>query len=154
MKRALAATVLASVLLAGASPARADRDAWMTPPAGADGSAEARVNEGFQLSDRQDWAAAEAAFRDAIQLRATMPEAWNGLGYALRHQKRYDESVTSYLEALRLKPDYPQALEYLGEAYVEMGKVDEARGILERLRPLDPDEADELEASIARAGKR
>jgi tetratricopeptide (TPR) repeat protein len=68
-------------------------------------------------------------------------------------QKKYDESVKSYQEALRLRPDYPQALEYLGETYVQMGKLDQAKGVVERLRTLDPDEADELEETIARAGK-
>jgi Flp pilus assembly protein TadD len=150
MKSAVVATLLTSGLCVAALQARADRDAWMTPPAASEGSAEDRVNEGFKLVDKKDWSAAETAFRDAIRLRATVPEAWNGLGYALRQQKRYDESVKSYLEALRLKPDYPQALEYLGEAYVEMGKVEDARKVLERLRPLDAGEADELEATIAK----
>jgi Flp pilus assembly protein TadD len=61
--------------------------------------------------------------------------------------------VKSYQEALRLRPDYPQALEYLGEAYVQMGKLDEARAVLERLRALDPREADELSEAIADARK-
>jgi tetratricopeptide (TPR) repeat protein len=154
MNRGLVTTALTCLLLAAAPPAHADRDAWMIPPAASEGSAEDRVDAGFRAVDRKDWPAAEAAFREAIRLRATVPEAWNGLGYALRQQKRYDESVQCYLEALRLRPDYPQALEYLGEAYVEMGQVDDARKVLERLRPLDPDEADELEATIARIGRQ
>jgi tetratricopeptide (TPR) repeat protein len=55
---------------------------------------------------------------------------------------------------LRLRPRYPQALEYLGEAYVHLGRLDDARAVLGRLRPLDPREADELAEAIARASKR
>jgi tetratricopeptide (TPR) repeat protein len=55
---------------------------------------------------------------------------------------------------LRLRPDYPEALEYLGEAYVQMGKLAEAQAVLDRLRPLDPKEAEELAKAIAAANKR
>ena len=74
------------------------------------------VDEGRAQAKRRDWKAAAA-----------------GLGYVLRHQGRYEESVRAYQKALRLKPDYPAALEYLGEAYVKMGRVDDARRLLEKL---------------------
>lgn len=54
-------------------------------------------------------------------------------------------------EALRLRPDFPEALEYLGEAYVKMGRLDDARRILDRLRPLDAERAQELAEEIAQA---
>jgi tetratricopeptide (TPR) repeat protein len=117
-------------------------------------TAEDRYNEGRAQAQRQAWGKAEEAYREAIALRAAFPEAWNGLGYALRHQKKYDESVRAYQEALRLRPDYPEALEYLGEAYVQMGKIVEAQAVLDRLRPLDPKEAEELAQAIAAAAKR
>jgi tetratricopeptide (TPR) repeat protein len=60
---------------------------------------EARYNEGFAHAKRRDWKAAEAAYRDALRGRAAFPEAWNGLGYVLRHQGRYEESVRAYHEA-------------------------------------------------------
>jgi len=117
-------------------------------------TAETRVNEGLALAKTNEWAGAERAYRDAIRLKPTLPEAWNGLGYALRQQQRYDESVRAYQEALRLRPNYPQALEYLGEAYVRMGRLPEAREILARLQPLDPREAAELAQAIERASRR
>ncbi len=151
MRRAAIMAALMGVVL-WCSTARADPDAWMAPAAPA-GTAESKLGEGFALVEKQDWSGAEAAFREAIRLRAAFPEAWNGLGHALRQQKKYEESVKSYEEALRLRPDYPQALEYLGEAYVEMGKVAAAREILGRLRALDPGEAGELAKAIDHAGK-
>jgi len=114
--------------------------------------AEARYNAGVALAARQDWPGAEAAYREATQLRPDFPEAWNGLGHALKNLKRYDESVRAYEEALRLRPNYPQALEYLGEVYVQMGKTADARGILERLRPLDAAQAATLEHAIGGGG--
>ncbi|HZA50044.1 MAG TPA: tetratricopeptide repeat protein, partial [Myxococcaceae bacterium] len=44
---------------------------------------------------------AETAYREALRARPSLAEAWNGLGYALRNQGKYDESVRAYHEALR-----------------------------------------------------
>jgi tetratricopeptide (TPR) repeat protein len=154
MKLGIVLILLAGVVL-GSPATWADQDAPLNAPdePGAAATPESRLNDGLALADKQDWRGAEAAFRDALRLRSAFPEAWNGLGHALRMQKNYPESVQSYQEALRLRPDYPQALEYLGEAYVQMGKLDEARAVLRRLRVLDPSEAAELAAVIDGGGK-
>jgi tetratricopeptide (TPR) repeat protein len=120
------------------------------PPAAA--SAESEYNRGVRARVARDWKAAEAAFRRAITLRVAFPEAWNELGYALRNQGRYPESLQAYDEALRLRPDFPEALEYLGEAYVKLGRLDDARRVLDRLRPLDPGRAREL-AEVIQKGR-
>ncbi len=145
--------VLGLVWLAMATAASAADDPPLREPEGGP-SAQTRFNEGRALAERRDWSAAERRYREAIELDPTLPEPWNGLGYALRQQRRWDESVKAYLEALRLRPNYALALEYLGHAYVEMGRLDDARGVLARLRPLDPGEADELAQAIARAARR
>jgi len=85
-------------------------------------------------------------------MRPAFPEAWNELGFALRNQGRYPESLDAYGEALRLRPNYPEALEYLGEAYVKLGRLDDARKVLDRLRPLDRGRAREL-AEVIQKGK-
>jgi cytochrome c-type biogenesis protein CcmH/NrfG len=69
----------------------------------------------------------------------------------LRKQQRYPESLDAYAEALRLQPDFPEALEYLGEAFVKMGRLEDARRVLDRLRDLDPPRARELADEIDRA---
>ena len=51
-------------------------------------------------------------------------------------------------QALRLRPDFPEALEYLGETYVKLGRLDDARRTLDRLRPLDAARARELAEAI------
>ena len=118
----------------------------------AEANAETEYNRGVRARVAKDWKTAESAFRRAISFRPSFADAWNELGYALRNQGRYPESLKAYDEALRLRPDYPEALEYLGEAYVKMGRVDDARRVLERLRPLDRARAQEL-AEVIQKGK-
>jgi tetratricopeptide (TPR) repeat protein len=127
-----------------AGPARA------TPAPPGPPSAERLYREGVAAHERRDFAAAVRAFEGAIRVRAAFPEAWNGLGFALRQQGRYAEAVAAYERALALRPQYVEALEYLGEAYVQMGKLDEARAVLVRLEPLDQEEAQKLRAAIER----
>ena len=47
-----------------------------------------------------------------------------------------------------MRPDFAEALEYLGEAYVKLGRLDDARRMLDRLKPLDPARARELAEAI------
>ena len=115
-------------------------------------SAESEYNRGVRARLAKDWATAVEAFRAAIASQAAFPEAWNELGYALRNQGRYAESLQGYDEALRLRPNFPEALEYLGEAYVKLGRLDDARRVLDRLRPLDAGRAQEL-AEVIQAGR-
>jgi tetratricopeptide (TPR) repeat protein len=114
-------------------------------------TAESEYNRGVRARLSKEWTVAEEAFRGAIARRAAFAEAWNELGYALRNQDRYAESLAAYDEALRLRPNFPEALEYLGEAYVKMGRLEDARRMLERLRPLDAARAQELAEVIQQA---
>jgi tetratricopeptide (TPR) repeat protein len=133
-----------------AEPSTPSADPVRQPPAAP--SAESEYNRGVRARLAKDWPTATDAFRGAIKYRAAFPEAWNELGYALRNQGRYAESIKAYDEALRLRPNYPEALEYLGEAYVKVGRLDDARQILERLRPLDAKMAKEL-AEVIEKGR-
>lgn len=144
----LAALALAPSLARGepSSPAVEER---RQSPAAAD--ADTEYNRGVRARVMQDWTTAVLAFRQAVSMRGNFADAWNELGYALRNQGRYEESLDAYDEALRLRPDFPEALEYLGEAYVKMGRLADARLILDRLRPLDAERATELADEIAKA---
>jgi cytochrome c-type biogenesis protein CcmH/NrfG len=138
-----------SVASSAADPSAPAVEQRRQPPAVAD--AQREYDRGVRARVATDWAAAVAVFRRAIALRAGFAEAWNELGFALRQQGRYAESLDAYAEALRLRPDFPEALEYLGEAYVKLGRLDEARRVLERLRPLDAGRAAELDEEIRTA---
>jgi tetratricopeptide (TPR) repeat protein len=133
-----------------AEPSTPSADPVRQPPAAP--SAESEYNRGVRARLAKDWPTAAEAFRGAIKHRAAFPEAWNELGYALRNQGHYAESIKAYDEALRLRPNYPEALEYLGEAYVKLGRSDDARRVLDRLRPLDAKLAQEL-AEVIEKGR-
>jgi tetratricopeptide (TPR) repeat protein len=142
------AAVLAWPAAGPADPSAPAVEQRRQPPATP--TAESEYNRGLRARVARDWKTAEAAFRAALARRAAFPEAWNELGFALRNQGRYPESLRAYDEALRLQPDFPEALEYLGEAYVKLGRLDDARRLLDRLRPLDAARAQELAEVIAR----
>ncbi len=114
-------------------------------------SAEAEYNQALKAKEAKQFEAAVVGFRRAVDIRPNFPEAWNELGFALRQAGQLAEALKAYDQALRLRPDFPEALEYQGEAYVKMGRLDDAKGVLGRLKTLDPARAQELEATI-RAG--
>ena len=151
--RVLALVLLALVSLAPwesrADPSSPAVEERRQPPAMS--SADSEYDRGVRARLVSDWGVAVNAFRGAIKLRPDFPDAWNELGFALRQQGRYGESLDAYHEALRLRPNFPEALEYLGEAYIKMGRVEEARRVLDRLRPLDAARAAELATEIAKA---
>ena len=111
-------------------------------------SAESEYNKGLEAKAAKRYPDAIASFRKAVDIKANYPEAWNELGFALRHNGQYPEAIKAYNEALRLRPNFPEALEYLGEAYVKMGKMDDAKAILVRLNPMDATRAKELDNAI------
>lgn len=145
-------SVLGLVWVLAACPAAADLTGPAPEPSSKAPSgrptAEQEFNRGLQAQQVKDWATAAAAFRKAVELNPRYPEAWNGLGYALRNQGKYPDSIKAYDEALRLRPDFPEALEYLGEAYVRVRRLDDARRVLDRLQTLDPKRARELAEAI------
>jgi len=148
----LAIAALALTLGTGTALAAGDDPVPEPKPTGSPSLADAAprlTNEGLALSNAGDWSGAESKFRLAIRADRKIPEAWNGLGHALKRQQRYDAALVAYDEALKLRPDYPQALEYLGETYVELGRLDDARNVLARLEKLDAPMADRLAKSIA-----
>jgi tetratricopeptide (TPR) repeat protein len=139
------------VAVGGMAPAvGADPSPPVSVPATPAPTAERYYNEGLEQQKRQDFVRAARAFQDALRLREAFPEAWNGLGFALRQQGKYPEALRAYERALALRPNYAEALEYMGEALVRMGRLDDARVVLRRLEPLDPAEAGKLRALIER----
>jgi Flp pilus assembly protein TadD len=151
-------TLIAMIFLLGlASSARAaSTEPLAAPPGDAAPAAQApptvtatlRYNEGIAFTRAEQWALAETAYGEATKLKPDLAEAWNGLGHARKMQRKFPEALTAYQEALRLRPRFPQALEYLGETYVAMGKMDDARATLDKLKPLDPVLAAKLTEAI------
>ena len=97
MRLALVSLVL---LLATGVAANPDDDA-SAPGQPAAVTAESHFNQGQALARQSDWAGAEQAYREATRVRPAFPEAWNGLGHALRKRGKFEESVKAYQEALQ-----------------------------------------------------
>jgi TolB-like protein/class 3 adenylate cyclase len=60
------------------------------------------------------------------------------IGIAHFLSRRFDEAVAKLLVAIQEDPGYPQPYRYLAAAYAHMGRVDEAREVVGRLRALTP----------------
>jgi Flp pilus assembly protein TadD len=146
MALALSLGLVASAALASGGKPMPTREAKGTPHA----TKESIYNQGLALAQAGDFAAAEVKYRQAIKLDPSMPEAWNGLGHALKKQHQYKEALAAYDRALALRPNFPLAMEYLGELYVETGQLDKARALEQQLRSQDQTEhADQLALAIS-----
>jgi tetratricopeptide (TPR) repeat protein len=95
--------------------------------AAADAATDAGRKDKAAREAHDAYASANAKFREAVGLDATLPEAWNYLGYTNRKLGNYDEALAAYAKALELKPGYPDALEYRGEAYLGLSRIPDAQ---------------------------
>src|SRR5262249_17934790 len=108
------ATVMSLVCLALTVPAgegiaaESGREAPRVQPS-AVRTAEAEYSRGIAAKRATNWGAAAVAFQHAVDLKPNYPEAWNELGFALRNQGKYPDSLKAYDQALRLRPDFPEA---------------------------------------------
>ena len=103
---------------------------------------------------RKDWAGAQTLLEAYTVANPRSADGFNLLGYSLRNQKKYDESLVSYKQALTLDPKHKGAHEYIGIAYIQMGQLDKAK---EHLASLDKicifscEEYRDLKKAIAQA---
>ena len=69
---------------------------------------------------------AEGAFREALALEPTNPNAQSGLGLALARQGRFAEAEAPLLAAVQLKPEVPQLRYDLIALYVQLARWHDA----------------------------
>jgi tetratricopeptide (TPR) repeat protein len=84
---------------------------------------------------------AEAAFREAIRLKADYHEGHYDLGNALVGQHRLKEAEKAFREAIRIKPDFPAGHLNLGTVLYAQGRFKESEAAYReavRLKPNDP----------------
>ena len=85
----------------------------------------ARVNLGILLvDDRPD--EAEPNFREALRLRANLPEGHYNLGCILHRRGQLEEARFQYTEALRLSPALAEAHNNLGDVLRRTGRLEDA----------------------------
>ena len=79
---------------------------------------------------------AEAALR--LSPRAQVGFSFTVIGGSLFLGGRFDEAVPKLLLAIQENPDYPPPYRCLASCYAHMGRLDEARDIVRRLRAITP----------------
>ncbi|MGC2163478.1 MAG: tetratricopeptide repeat protein [Silvibacterium sp.] len=129
MKQCLA--LLLFLLLAGHSFGQQDQSANLASLLAAAQQAQAANN----------FAAAEADYRQAVKLRPDIPELWANLGLMQRETGQSSEAIRSFQQALRLKPSLYVPNLFLGMDYVQTGKAKEAIPLLlkaEKMNATDP----------------
>jgi adenylate cyclase len=62
----------------------------------------------------------------------------NGIGEAHFFDRRFAEAASSLLESLDLAPTFPVTYRVLASCYAHMGRLDNARRIVSRLRAITP----------------
>jgi tetratricopeptide (TPR) repeat protein len=139
----LALSVLSACLLVNGIPAQACGGGGMssaaptpsvqTPRDKARDAFNAGVHDVKQADKAQGSAAQDlygsalGKFKQAVAQDATLPEAWNYVGYTSRKLGNYDDALAAYGKALSLKPGYADAIEYRGEAYLGLSRVPDAQ---------------------------
>ena len=110
----------------------------------------AHYNLGTGHLQLQDYAAAEASLRDAIQLQPIYPEALGNLGLMYAIQDQPETARTWFEQAVEVAPGNAVALGNLGAFYLNTGAIDEAIALLTRAVEADPQYVDAL-ANLAQA---
>ena len=62
----------------------------------------------------------------------------NVIGEAYFFSRRFDEAATNLLASLDLAPTFPVTYRVLASCYAHLGRLDDARDIVNRLRALTP----------------
>jgi protein O-mannosyl-transferase len=89
--------------------------------------------------EKKYWLSAiEGNYREAIWMRPSFAEAYNGLGMVQAQQGKLIEAVASFRETLKLQPNFALAWHNLGQAYEALGKNQWAYESYAKAIELDP----------------
>ena len=82
---------------------------------------------------------AEAAYREALRLTPTKPEAMTGLAWVFGGRHQFDQSIEWANKALAARADIPEAYGIIGDAELELGRYDDALEHYQKMMDLRPD---------------
>lgn len=88
---------------------------------------------GVLLADKGDLLAAEASFRNAVELDPQLAEAWANLAEAQRRQRKLDDAAKTYQTFLEQRPKDADAYYALASIYTKQNKQAEALWAMERV---------------------
>jgi tetratricopeptide (TPR) repeat protein len=94
--------------------------------------------QGECLRTQGNWAGAAEAFRRELEVDPNHLESNLHLGNILREEGRYDEALVYLTRAARVRRDAPAVKFSLGALYVSLGRLDEARRLLEEVQAAVP----------------
>ncbi len=116
---------------------------------------EAYVNLGVLERGAGNFAAARAAYDEALKLRPGYVAAWINIGKLLEAQEKRAEAERAYLKALELDPKSASAWLALGQLHSDLGRWGDAEAALRRSLAMKDGEAARLSLGVvyARAGK-
>ena len=102
--------------------------------------ADAHLNTGVALAEAGRWEEAVTAYRKAVAIPtlSAAPAAYQNLGLALYHLKRYREAEEALRFALSLDPRMEAAYYNLGLLFVAEGRPEDAKAAFRRTRDLAP----------------
>jgi Flp pilus assembly protein TadD len=138
--------LLSTPALAAEPAAHSEPEAAVTEPQGP--ALDTLVAHAQLFAVKQNWTQAEELFRAALDKDPERADAWRGLGYVLRKEGHGSDARTAYEKALELAPADPETLLGLGETYVSVGRMPDAKRLLERLRAVDKRHAATLDYVI------
>jgi tetratricopeptide (TPR) repeat protein len=135
---------------------------------------EIQLNLGYLYRQKKDWAAAEAAYKKALELRPNYSEANAGLlgvyqasgqadkaaalgasaagdpkvqfdmGVTALNSGKYDDALAAFQKAAAADPSNAETYYYLGTVYLSLNKITDARSNLEKYVSMNPKNATNL----------
>ena len=96
----------------------------------------AQYTRAVKFLEKESYKKAEKALKAYTKSTPEDADGWNLYAFTNRKLGNYDKAENYYLKALELDPNNKSALEYQGELFVELGRLDEAKNNLEKLKLL------------------
>lgn len=97
-----------------------------------------QTNLGFALAQAGDRARAMDAYREALRLNPSYPQAHNYYGLVLAEMGDHDRAAAEYEQALKLLPRFAEASNNLGLTRAEQGQLEGARQAFEAALAANP----------------
>ncbi|MBC7533173.1 MAG: tetratricopeptide repeat protein [Oligoflexus sp.] len=111
------------------------------------------IDEIQALVDAARYDEAIGKARELVKSEKSAP-AYTLLGFALRKEKKWSESIAAYNEALHIDPSFAQAKEYLGVAYLNQGQEKLAKDLYADLIKSNPTLAEILKSEATKQGHK
>jgi tetratricopeptide (TPR) repeat protein len=112
-------------------------------------TAEELAQTAAQAMQRQDYAAAEKAYRQFLQVSPDVAEVHSNLGVACYSQHRFPCAEEAFARALKLAPELFVPNLVLGEIRFQQSRYQEALGVLSKAVKLQPDNKEARNLYIA-----